>query len=86
MIFLSKKKYYNDSTYSYRENKISFANNPEQKELNRLIRDNNTKVIFCTGNAGTGKALLNGTPILTKQGWKNIENLSLEDYVAGQDG
>lgn len=86
MIFLSKKKYYNDSTYSYRENKISFANNPEQKELNRLIRDSNTKIIFCTGNAGTGKALLNGTPILTKQGWKNIENLSLEDYVAGQDG
>ena len=55
MILLSKKKYYNDSTYSYRENRISFVDNPEQKELNRLIRDNNTKIIFCTGNAGTGK-------------------------------
>ena len=37
MILLSKKKYYNDSTYSYRENRISFVDNPEQKELNRLI-------------------------------------------------
>lgn len=55
MILLSKKKYYNDSTYSYRENRISFVDNPEQKELNRLIRDNNTKIIFCTGHAGTGK-------------------------------
>ena len=55
MILLSKKRYYNDSTYSYRENRISFVDNPEQKELNRLIRDNNTKIIFCTGHAGTGK-------------------------------
>lgn len=55
MILLSKKKYYNDFTYSYRENRISFVDNPEQKELNRLIRDNNTKIIFCTGHAGTGK-------------------------------
>ena len=55
MTLLSKKKSYNDSTYSYRENRISFVDNPEQKELNRLIRDNNTKIIFCTGHAGTGK-------------------------------
>lgn len=39
----------------YRENRISFADNPEQKELNRLIRDNKTKIVFCTGNGGTGK-------------------------------
>lgn len=84
---MSKKKnnYYRED-YSNRPNRISFEGNPEQKELNRLIRDNDTKIIFCTGNAGTGKALLNGTPVLTKQGWKNIENLSLEDYVAGKDG
>ena len=56
MIFLSKKKYYNNETYnSTRENKINFNDNPEQRELIRLIRDNNTKVIFCDGNAGTGK-------------------------------
>ena len=52
---LSKKKYYEKDYYGPRENKICFSDNPEQKELNRLIRDNKTKVIFCTGNAGTGK-------------------------------
>lgn len=51
---MSKKKYY-DSEYSNKVNRISFANNPEQKELNRLIRDNDTKIIFCTGNSGCGK-------------------------------
>lgn len=38
-----------------RVNRISFSDNPEQKELNRLIRDNDTKVVFCVGAAGTGK-------------------------------
>ena len=86
MILLSKKKYYNDSTYSYRENRISFVDNPEQKELNRLIRDNNTKIIFCTGHAGTGKALINGTPVLTINGWKPIETLTTDDLVASKNG
>lgn len=53
---MSKKRYYERETYSYRENKIRFDDNPEQQEFNRLIRDNKTKVIFCTGNAGTGKS------------------------------
>jgi PhoH-like ATPase len=54
---LSKKKhYYDNETYNVaRENKITFKDNPEQKELSRLIKDNDTKVIFCDGNAGTGK-------------------------------
>lgn len=52
---MSKKKYYESDSFGTRENRICFSDNPEQKELNRLIRDNKTKVIFCTGNAGTGK-------------------------------
>lgn len=52
---MSKKRYYDNESHSLKENRISFEDNPEQKELNRLIRDNKTKVIFCTGNAGTGK-------------------------------
>lgn len=53
---LSKRKYYEQTTYNHRENKISFEDNPEQKELIRLIRDKKTQIIFCTGNAGTGKS------------------------------
>ena len=84
---MAKQKYYNNENYhADRPNKIRFDDNPEQMELRRLIEDNKTKVIFCTGNAGTGKALLNGTPVLTSIGWKNIEDLSLDDLVAGKDG
>lgn len=52
---MSKKRYYDSENHSSKVNRISFEGNPEQKELNRLIRDNKTKIIFCTGNAGTGK-------------------------------
>lgn len=34
---------------------ISFKNNKEQLELIRLIMENQKQIIFCTGNAGTGK-------------------------------
>lgn len=37
---------------------ISTSGNPEQTELVRLICDNSTKIIFCTGNAGTGKTFV----------------------------
>lgn len=49
------KKQRNYEYSSNRVNKISFDDNPEQQELVRLIQDKKTKVIFCTGNAGTGK-------------------------------
>lgn len=52
---MSRKKYYDSEYSANRVNRISFANNPEQRELNRLIRDTDTKIIFCVGNAGTGK-------------------------------
>ena len=34
---------------------VSLKNNEEQLELARLIAQNNKMIIFCTGNAGTGK-------------------------------
>lgn len=34
------------------------------------------------GPAGTGKALLNGTPVLTNEGWKEIQYLQVGDMVA----
>lgn len=37
---------------------ISTKGNPEQQELARLILDNKTKIIFCFGNAGTGKTFI----------------------------
>ena len=37
---------------------ISTKGNPEQQELARLILDNSTKIIFCFGNAGTGKTFV----------------------------
>lgn len=65
---------------------ISLGKNKEQIELARLISDNDTKIIFATGSAGTGKALVNGTPVLTENGWKPIETLTLQDKVYGRDG
>lgn len=44
------------------------------------------KNIVIKAPAGSGKALCNGTKVLTDCGWKNIENLSLDDLVAGSDG
>ena len=53
---MSKRRYCGTDSYSpVKENRIVFSDNPEQKELNRLIRDNESKVIFCLGSAGTGK-------------------------------
>lgn len=42
--------------------------------------------ILLRASAGSGKALKNGTKVLTNQGWKNIENLVIGEQVAGQDG
>lgn len=42
--------------------------------------------ILLRASAGSGKALKNGTKVLTNQGWKNIENLVIGEQVAGRDG
>lgn len=57
-----KKDYSETSYYGYSDghNKgrilgIDFTENPEQRELIRLMNNNSTPVIYCFGNAGTGK-------------------------------
>ena len=60
---MSKKKgsYNGGEYYTPRSNNpnnvlgISFAHNPEQKELIRLMNQDSNPVIYCTGDAGTGK-------------------------------
>ena len=37
---------------------VNLGKNKEQIELVRLIQDNSTKIIFATGNAGTGKTFI----------------------------
>lgn len=56
---MSKRKNTEPTFYSQKkECHITTKGNPEQAELARLIRDNDTKIIFGTGNAGTGKTFI----------------------------
>ena len=61
---MSKKRQYESNgaiNYRPRSNNpnsilgIDFSHNPEQKELIRLMNQDGLPVIFCTGDAGTGK-------------------------------
>lgn len=38
------------------------------------------------GDMGVGKALKNGTPVLTPNGWRPVENVVVGDWVYGRDG
>lgn len=60
----SKKKknsYEGNSYYEFRKSDgshllgVDFSDNPEQRELIRMINENGKPIIFCVGNAGTGK-------------------------------
>lgn len=42
--------------------------------------------VIVYGPKGTGKALANGTPVLTPTGWVNIEDLAIGDNAIGSDG
>ena len=54
---------------------ISFKNNPEQQELIRLIMENNRQIIFCTGNAGTGKTFASIAAALHLQAEKKYRKI-----------
>lgn len=46
----------------------------------------NSKFNLLTASRGSGKALLNGTKVLTPSGWVNIENFKVGDIVTTPDG
>lgn len=46
----------------------------------------NSKNILVLAGAGSGKALINGTGVLTANGYKPIETISVGDKVFGSDG
>lgn len=58
---------------------IKFSN--EQLEI--LRNTGGTQIVAC---AGSGKALVNGTGVLTNNGYKPIEKLKMTDLVIGDDG
>lgn len=54
----------------------------KEYEINTHLLRGGTLVSPC----GSGKALANGEPVLTPDGWRSIENLREGDLVVGQDG
>ena len=43
-------------------------------------------LVFILGSRGEGKALRNGTPVLTPSGWVKVEDVSVGDQVVAGDG
>lgn len=61
-----------DQTKAY-NGLIKFINEPyNPKDFKRAL----------IGPGGTGKALANNTPVLTNNGWKNIGDIKVGDFVA----
>ena len=68
-------------------NSVHFTND-QQKAIDGIIDfiakpfDPLKYIIGLTGAGGTGKALRHGTPVLTEQGWKPVEKITINDKVA----
>lgn len=73
-----------DAIISKYETKNNISVSDEQKAFFEDFEDNN--VSFLIGNAGTGKALKNGSKVQTPYGAMNIEDLTVGDSVFGADG
>ena len=55
--------------------------------LNTILRGaRKTKFYLRSGSTGTGKALINGSLVLTPFGYKKIETLKIKDEIFGEDG
>ena len=59
---------------------------PYMKEIYNCLVDSHTESVTMMCSAQVGKALAIGTPIPTLEGWKNIEELEIGDYIFGGDG
>lgn len=65
---------------------------PRRKQLKPIVdslqdlAENKIDLLAISMPPGTGKALANDTPILTRNGWKNHGDLSVGDEVIGLDG
>lgn len=55
-------------------------------ESQREAAESEADKVVIRAPAGSGKALKNGTNVLTIQGWKPIESLTTNDKVAAEDG
>ena len=60
--------------------------NPEQVMLANSLLDRDMHLVTAIGSAGSGKALVNGSPVLTEKGYVKIETLCVGDKVFGTDG
>lgn len=60
--------------------------NPEQVMLANALLDPNIPLVSSIGLAGSGKALLNGSNVLTDNGYVAIETLKTGNKVFGADG
>ena len=60
--------------------------NPEQVMLANSLLNPDIPLVSAIGSAGSGKALLNGSPVLTEKGYVPIETLRIGNRVFGSDG
>ena len=60
--------------------------NPEQVMLANSLLDRDVHLVTAIGSAGSGKALVNGSCVLTEHGYVAIETLRIGDKVFGSDG
>ena len=58
---------------------------PASKKQEMMLT-NDADILICGGAAGGGKALRHGEPVLTPNGWVNIEDLSVGDTITSPSG
>lgn len=73
-----------EAEYEKVENKEQYERVTEFTETHDAITTVGNQIINAV--AGSGKALKNGTPVLTADGYEPIENLKVGDVVYGTDG
>lgn len=73
-----------DPTYGIEEKVKQEISSLDETQKAAVI--STSKNVAIKASAGSGKALLNGTKVLTTNGWKAIETLTTDDLVYAEDG